>query len=89
MADTGPGGEHNIIHHHHRNITDKRKAVSCNVSTLTAEAEFAATLYGLTSSGGHHPHSHDHTNTNTLSGSSHRTSSLVTSEHHPGKSINS
>jgi hypothetical protein len=85
MTDSGD----NLVHHHqHRqsnqsNMNDKRKSnVSCNVSVLTADADFAATLYGLTNSGLTH-HSHDHTSLNATNSNR---SSLITNEHHSGKS---
>ena len=72
-------GEASIGHHHHRSMSEKRKSST----QISAEVDFATTLYGLTS--GHH----DLPCSNTLSaGNSHR-SSLLTSEHHSGKSIKS
>ena len=90
MGDSG-SVEQSIAHHHisHRNLSsEKRKSNACNVSVLTGDADFAATIYGISNSG---HHSHEHTpNSNTLSANSHR-SSILTSEqqHHSGKSINS
>jgi hypothetical protein len=83
MGDSG-SVDQSISHHNitHRNITDKRKSSACNVSVLSGDADFAATLYGITANSGHHSHDHS-TNSNTLSANSHRLTSEQ--QHHSGK----
>ena len=84
MGDSG-SVEQSIAHHiSHRNLSDKRKSNACNVSVLSSDTDFAATLYGISTSGGHHSHEH----INNSSGLSVSRSSLVTSEqqHHSGES---
>ena len=85
MSDNG-SVEQSIAHHiSHRNLSDKRKSSACNVSVLSADNDFAATLYGISASSGHH--SHEQLHSNSLS-AGHRSSLGSAEQHHSGMSPN-
>ena len=77
--------EQSIAHHlSHRNLSDKCKSSACNVSLLSAENDFAASLYGISAGNGHH--SHDQLNSSSALSASHRLSMGSTEQYHSGES---